>query len=186
MQGVSKRALQGYSKCYCVACATKAFILKGVQGVQGVDTKQFIPEYGTVNSLNFPCLSGLSIFLQLIVFLRDFLFFLSHSFTFTSSDSLSFLSSFDFFSTLRTKYYVKEVWLYVCVLRSALGLKHCASCIKEGPLYSTRWLPSFATKKTQYLNIDDVTKTPLSNNDSFFNNIPLLFAICINTFSKLV
>jgi hypothetical protein len=33
MQGVSRRALQGYSKCYCVASVTKTFILKGVQTI---------------------------------------------------------------------------------------------------------------------------------------------------------
>jgi hypothetical protein len=33
MQGVSKRALQWYSKCYCVASVTKTFTLKGVQTI---------------------------------------------------------------------------------------------------------------------------------------------------------
>jgi cephalosporin hydroxylase len=33
MQDVSKRALQCYSKCYCVASVTKTFTLKGVQTI---------------------------------------------------------------------------------------------------------------------------------------------------------
>jgi hypothetical protein len=33
IQGVSKRALQWYSKCYCVASVTKTFALKGVQTI---------------------------------------------------------------------------------------------------------------------------------------------------------
>jgi hypothetical protein len=41
-QGVSKRALQWYSKCYCVASVTKTFTLEGVQKlstVQGASKK---------------------------------------------------------------------------------------------------------------------------------------------------
>jgi hypothetical protein len=34
MQGVSKRALQWYSKWYCVASVTKTFALKGVQTIR--------------------------------------------------------------------------------------------------------------------------------------------------------
>jgi hypothetical protein len=33
IQGVSKRDLQWYSKCYCVASVTKTFTLKGVQTI---------------------------------------------------------------------------------------------------------------------------------------------------------
>jgi hypothetical protein len=33
MQGVSKRALQRYSKCYCVASVTKTFTFEGVQTI---------------------------------------------------------------------------------------------------------------------------------------------------------
>jgi hypothetical protein len=33
IQGVSKRTTQWYSECYCVASATKAFTLKGVQTI---------------------------------------------------------------------------------------------------------------------------------------------------------
>jgi hypothetical protein len=33
MQGVSKKALQWYSKCYCVASVTATFTLKGVQTI---------------------------------------------------------------------------------------------------------------------------------------------------------
>jgi hypothetical protein len=35
MQGVSKRASQWYSKCYCVANVTKMFTLKRVQTLYG-------------------------------------------------------------------------------------------------------------------------------------------------------
>jgi hypothetical protein len=34
LQGVLKRALQWYSKCYCVASVTKTFKLKGVQTIR--------------------------------------------------------------------------------------------------------------------------------------------------------
>jgi hypothetical protein len=34
IKGVLKRALQWYSKCYCVASVTKTFTLKGVQTIR--------------------------------------------------------------------------------------------------------------------------------------------------------
>jgi hypothetical protein len=34
MEGVSKRALQWYFKCYCVAIVTETFTLKDVQSIQ--------------------------------------------------------------------------------------------------------------------------------------------------------
>jgi hypothetical protein len=33
IEAVSKRALQWYSKCYCVASVTKTFTFKGVQAI---------------------------------------------------------------------------------------------------------------------------------------------------------
>jgi hypothetical protein len=56
MQGVSKRDLQQYSKCYCVASVTKMFSLKGVQaGVERwiVCTPLSINFFVTLNTLTF-------------------------------------------------------------------------------------------------------------------------------------
>jgi hypothetical protein len=44
LRDVSKRALQWYSKCYCVASVTKTFTLKGVSRVEaGKNTSNVIP-----------------------------------------------------------------------------------------------------------------------------------------------
>jgi hypothetical protein len=55
IQGVSKRALQRYSKCYCVASVTKTFTLEGLQTIHlstpiltAVQIISFVPKFAVV------------------------------------------------------------------------------------------------------------------------------------------
>jgi hypothetical protein len=51
MQGVSKRAVQWYSKCYCVASVKSTFTLEGVQAINDV---QFVHLEVSMFSLHSP------------------------------------------------------------------------------------------------------------------------------------
>jgi hypothetical protein len=55
MQGASERALQRYSKYYCVASVTKMFKLKGVQTIHRSDT---LNDDGHVIILLLYCIRG--------------------------------------------------------------------------------------------------------------------------------
>jgi hypothetical protein len=54
MQGVSERALQWYSKFYCVASVTKTFILKGVLTIHSSTFLMFFKESKIIITIIIP------------------------------------------------------------------------------------------------------------------------------------